>query len=358
MPTTLRSAHRGLALALAFALATPGAAVVLLAASSTACRADDGEDQSTDVAPPDLPSYDQPPIPGDGYAWTPGVWAWSDDDQDYYWVPGTWVLVPQPGYLWTPGFWSEETTVFFWHPGYWSAHVGFYGGICYGYGYCGHGFDGAYWKGGHLYYNRLAANLGSAPMAHVYSAPLPAYTGRASFNGANGGAVARADAAEQGAAHEVHLPPTSQQREHVNAARGEVGLRWSENQGVPPIAATARPADFSGTGVVAAKRTALSLSTDDVSRATRSPRTRRTSDSQEPSGAEAPSGARAPGSGRPPDRSRPSPDPRPPGEARPAAEARPPGEARPAGEPRTPARPAERSPAERPSPEHPSFRGR
>ena len=42
------------------------------------------------VAPPELPVYDQPPIPGDGYVWTPGYWAWSDDDQDYYWVPGTW----------------------------------------------------------------------------------------------------------------------------------------------------------------------------------------------------------------------------------------------------------------------------
>ena len=34
---------------------------------------------SVDIAPPPLPVYDQPPIPGDGYIWTPGYWAWDDN---------------------------------------------------------------------------------------------------------------------------------------------------------------------------------------------------------------------------------------------------------------------------------------
>ena len=59
---------------------------------------------SVDIAPPALPVYEQPAAPGDGYIWTPGYWAWDDDDGDYYWVPGTWVMAPQPGYLWTPGW--------------------------------------------------------------------------------------------------------------------------------------------------------------------------------------------------------------------------------------------------------------
>lgn len=29
------------------------------------------------VAPPLLPIYDQPPIPGPGYVWIPGYWAWN-----------------------------------------------------------------------------------------------------------------------------------------------------------------------------------------------------------------------------------------------------------------------------------------
>ncbi len=51
---------------------------------------------SVGVPPPALPVYEQPAIPGDGYIWTPGYWAWGDDIQDYYWVPGTWILAPQP----------------------------------------------------------------------------------------------------------------------------------------------------------------------------------------------------------------------------------------------------------------------
>ncbi|MGC2080986.1 MAG: hypothetical protein WA728_34240, partial [Xanthobacteraceae bacterium] len=41
---------------------------------------------SVDVPPPPLPIYEQPIIPGPGYLWVPGYWAWSDDF-GYYWVP-------------------------------------------------------------------------------------------------------------------------------------------------------------------------------------------------------------------------------------------------------------------------------
>uniref|UniRef100_UPI002931E94E YXWGXW repeat-containing protein n=1 Tax=Clavibacter michiganensis TaxID=28447 RepID=UPI002931E94E len=57
---------------------------------------------SITVAPPALPVYEQPPCPAVGYIWTPGYWAYGDDD--YYWVPGTWVIAPSPGLLWTPGY--------------------------------------------------------------------------------------------------------------------------------------------------------------------------------------------------------------------------------------------------------------
>jgi len=61
---------------------------------------------SINIGPPPLPVYVQPPVPGEGYLWTPGYWGWSPSDGDYYWVPGTWVLAPRPGYLWTPGYWG------------------------------------------------------------------------------------------------------------------------------------------------------------------------------------------------------------------------------------------------------------
>ena len=116
---------------------------------------------SVNLAPPELPVYEQPPIPGDGYLWTPGYWSWNQDDQDYFWVPGTWVMAPEPGLLWTPGYWAVDGGAFLFHAGYWGPHVGFYGGVPYGFGYVGVGFEGGYWQGDHLFYNRSVVNVGT-----------------------------------------------------------------------------------------------------------------------------------------------------------------------------------------------------
>jgi len=101
---------------------------------------------SITVAPPVLPVYVQPPVPGPNYIWAPGYWAWGDDD--YYWVPGTWVLAPRPGLLWTPGYWGWSDGIYVWHTGYWGPHIGFYGGVNYGCGYGGVGDGGGHWDHG------------------------------------------------------------------------------------------------------------------------------------------------------------------------------------------------------------------
>ena len=103
---------------------------------------------SANIAPPPLPVYVQPECPEDGYLWTPGYWAYGDDG--YYWVPGVWVSPPQPGYLWTPSYWGFIGGVYTWNRGYWGEHVGFYGGVNYGYGYGGNGFGGGRWDGDHF----------------------------------------------------------------------------------------------------------------------------------------------------------------------------------------------------------------
>src|ERR1700723_1671125 len=54
---------------------------------------------SVPIAPPPLPVYVQPPIPEEGYLWTPGYWAYEEAG-GYYWVPGTWVRPPSIGVLW------------------------------------------------------------------------------------------------------------------------------------------------------------------------------------------------------------------------------------------------------------------
>src|SRR5262252_653106 len=96
---------------------------------------------TVNFGPPAIPVYEQPICPIDGFLWIPGYWAY-DYDAGYYWVPGTWIEPPQVGFLWTPGYWGWGDGVYIWHAGYWGPHVGFYGGINYGFGYGGVGYEG------------------------------------------------------------------------------------------------------------------------------------------------------------------------------------------------------------------------
>ncbi|MGC1780327.1 MAG: YXWGXW repeat-containing protein, partial [Xanthobacteraceae bacterium] len=118
-------------------------------------------------APPELPVYEQPPIPGPGYIWTPGYWDYGAEG--YYWVPGTWVLPPAVGLLWTPGYWGWQNGVYIWSAGYWGPRIGFYGGINYGFGYGGVGYEGGRWNNGVFLYNRTVNNFGGVRIANVYS---------------------------------------------------------------------------------------------------------------------------------------------------------------------------------------------
>jgi WXXGXW repeat (2 copies) len=209
---------------------------------------------SVNFAPPELPVYEQPICPGEGYIWTPGYWAWDDEDGDYYWVPGTWVLAPEPGFLWTPGYWGWGGTAFIFHEGYWGPRVGFYGGINYGYGYFGHGYEGGRWDGGRFYYNRAVNNVNVTVIHNVYETRVTnVNVTRVSYNGPNGGINERPRSDEEAAARQRHLPPVPAQHQHIQAARTNRELRASENRGKPPIAATQRPGTFTGGAVVPAK---------------------------------------------------------------------------------------------------------
>ncbi len=210
---------------------------------------------SVRFGPPALPVYEQPLCPGDGYLWTPGYWAWDDDDGDYYWVPGTWVLAPEVGYMWTPPYWGWEDNAFVFYDGYWGPHVGFYGGINYGFGYFGVGFGGGRWDNGHFFYNRSVTNVNVTNIHNVYNETVVNRTteNRVSYNGGEGGVVARPTREEEAAARDRHIPPAAAQVQHMQAARGNRELRASENHGKPPVAATARPGEFSGHEVVAAR---------------------------------------------------------------------------------------------------------
>ena len=204
---------------------------------------------SVTVAPPPLPVYAQPVIPGPGYIWTPGYWAWGPDE--YYWVPGTWVLPPAVGLLWTPGYWAWVDDRYFWHAGYWGPTVGFYGGINYGFGYFGIGFLGGHWDHDRFFYNRAVNNFGGVRITNVYNEPVRnvAVT-RVSFNGGRGGTSARPTASQLGSAQERHIGPTSVQAQHEHAASQNRAFLSSVNHGRPTVGATAHATSFSGAGVV------------------------------------------------------------------------------------------------------------
>ncbi|HEX4507236.1 MAG TPA: YXWGXW repeat-containing protein [Alphaproteobacteria bacterium] len=204
------------------------------------------------VAPPALPVYAQPPIPGPGYIWTPGYWAYNAVG-GYYWVPGTWVRPPAVGVLWTPPYWGFVDGVYTFHAGYWGPHVGFYGGINYGFGYGGVGFEGGFWQGGVFSYNRSVTNIGNTHITNVYNKTVVnSRPGGAAFNGA-GGVQARPTPAEEAAAKEPHQERTAEQTRHFEAAKDDPSLRASANHGKPAIAATAKAGELKGNGAVAAK---------------------------------------------------------------------------------------------------------
>ena len=117
--------------------------------------------------PPELPVYDQPPLPGPGYIWTPGYWGGGP--LGYFWVPGTWVEPPSVGLLWTPGYWGFRDGIYVWTAGYWGPHVGFYGGVNYGFGYAGAGYEGGRWANGVFSYNRTVNNFGSVYITNVFN---------------------------------------------------------------------------------------------------------------------------------------------------------------------------------------------
>lgn len=204
--------------------------------------------------PPALPVYEQPICPGEGYIWTPGYWAWDPDNEDYYWVPGTWVVAPEVGYLWTPPWWGWENGVFLFHEGWWGPHVGFYGGINYGFGYFGDGFQGGRWDGGHFFYNRSVTNVNVVNVHNVYNETINNVTvNHVSYNGGEGGVRVRPNPEQERYASERHVAPVAAQTQHIQQARSNRELRASVNQGRPPIAATPRPNEFSGHDVVRAR---------------------------------------------------------------------------------------------------------
>lgn len=207
--------------------------VIAVFVFSTGTNAQVSVGLSINIAPPVIPTYVQPDCPVDGYIWTPGYWAYGPDG--YYWVPGAWVMPPQPGYLWTPGYWAYTGAFYRWHPGYWGMHVGYYGGINYGFGYFGDGFVGGMWHGGVFRYNTAVVNVNRTVIHNTYinkTVIVNNRGSRASFNG-RGGITRQPNPVERRYMNEHHVGATSAQTRYQNTARNNHSQYFSNNHGLP-----------------------------------------------------------------------------------------------------------------------------
>jgi hypothetical protein len=218
-----------------------GAALAIAPAASFA-----GVFISVGIAPPVLPVYTQPICPGDGYLWNPGYWGYGD--AGYYWIPGVWVRPPQVGLLWTPGYWGWGGSAYIFHAGYWGPHVGFYGGVNYGFGYGGVGFGGGRWEGGHFAYNTAVVNVNRTVIHNVYEDRTvinhTTVYNRTSFNGGHGGIQAHESEREASFARENHFAATSEQQNHMQMAHGDRNNFASVNGGHPQNAAARTTNDY------------------------------------------------------------------------------------------------------------------
>jgi len=198
---------------------------------------------SVAIAPPALPVYVQPICPGPGYIWTPGYWGYGPDG--YYWVPGTWVAAPYVGALWTPGYWGWSGGLYVWNAGYWGPHIGFYGGVNYGFGYGGVGYEGGYWHNGVFAYNTTVSRVDVTTVHNTYSRTVVNNNvSSVSYNGGKGGITARPNATERAAASEHHTAATSAQTQHEHAASTNRAQLASVNHGHPSVTASSRPGSF------------------------------------------------------------------------------------------------------------------
>ena len=104
-------------------------------------------------------------------------------------------------------------------------------------------------------YNRTVNNFGGVTITNVYEKTVivdPDAT-RVSFNGGSGGTAVRPTPEQEAAAHEQHVAAIPAQLQHERTASANKALLATENHGQPTIAATSKPNEFAGKGVVAAR---------------------------------------------------------------------------------------------------------
>jgi hypothetical protein len=133
------------------------------------------------------------------------------------------------------------------HDGYWGAHIGYYGGVNYGYGYGGIGFAGGEWRGGHFAYNTAVINVNREVIHTTYidrtivERNTIVNPGHVAYSGGPGGIHHDPAPEERMAEHEQHQAPTVFQQHHIEAAKADTTSYAKNNGGRPQNLAVAKP---------------------------------------------------------------------------------------------------------------------
>jgi hypothetical protein len=133
------------------------------------------------------------------------------------------------------------------HPGYWGRHVGYYGGVNYGFGYMGVGFVGGLWHGHDFVYNTAVVHVNRTVIRNTYidrtivERNTIVNDRHVAYSGGPGGIRHEANRDERSAMNERHDAPTRMQEEHFQAARDDRGSYVKNNGGHPEHFAVDRP---------------------------------------------------------------------------------------------------------------------
>jgi hypothetical protein len=133
------------------------------------------------------------------------------------------------------------------HPGYWGDHVGYYGGVNYGFGYMGIGFVGGMWRGHDFVYNTAVVHVNERFVHTTYidrtivERNTIVNDRHVAFSGGPGGIHHDPRPEERFAERDRHIEATQFQHSHESSAMGDRSLYFKNNGGRPANAAVERP---------------------------------------------------------------------------------------------------------------------
>ena len=133
--------------------------------------------------------------------------------------------------------------LYVYNAGYWGPHIGFYGGIVYGFGYTGLGYEGGYWHNGAFFYNRTVNNVTNVNIINVYDKTviINANALKVSYNGGKGGVTAAPTSEQLASAREIHRQATASQLIQQQAAHKNPQAFARMNNGKPPATLLVAP---------------------------------------------------------------------------------------------------------------------